>query len=984
MRFEVLGPLRMRTAAGAVTPPGRLRQVLLGVLLARANEPVAADALVDAMWTKPVAAGNLHYHVHRLRRTLDDPGRLSFDQGRYQLTVRPDELDAVQFGLLVHQASEEEPGRRAALLREAVALWRGTPFEGLEDVPLLADEARRLAERRLLALESLYEAELAVGRHTVAADLAKLVRDNPLRGTFVGLLMTALYRGGRRSEALEVYREHQSRLTHELGLDPDGDLRELQRRILAGEPMPVVGGERPAAPAQLPLNVRWFVARSAELAALSALDSASAAPLCVVAGTAGVGKTALVVKWAHDQRDRFPDGQLYVDLHGYGPDEPTPPEEVLAGFLRALGLPGEGIPADLGERSARFRSLVDGRKLLLVLDNARSAEQVRPLLPGSPSVLTLVTSRDTLAGLVVRDSARRIDLDRLPADAAATLVRGLAGDVGTPDAMAALVERCARLPLALRVAGELIRTRSGSDVADLVSELADEQYRLDVLDSDDPQSAVRAVFSWSYRNLPEDAARLFRLCGLHPGHDLDPYAMAALADTDLRTARRGLSVLLRAHLIEPTPEGRLLQHDLLRAYAVELAEATDSRESRDAALTRLFDYYLHTARQATGVIAPYNQAMRPAIDAKVGEVPELNTYEDALRWLDQERENLLQVARRGRDRGWPRYPATVSGTLWKYLDMRNYYDEALALHTDGLAAARELGDQISEGHTLRVLAIVHKQLGDINTAVALTEKAAAAYRAAGHQAGLATAMSNLAGAGYHTGRYRDAIRLLEQAIAIPVAPDEVGVRTLPMKNIGTSLVYLREFAEARQYFERALDLATRTGNLYAVSGVRYGLSQCDVAEGKLGDALREAELALDIATSTGQRLPQAEALGQLGVVHRHLGNVDESIRRHQDSVALVRLLGQVPLQAEMLLLYAETQLAVQAPAEALRTLDEAIGIVTVTGQRHLLAHARSATGDAHAALGNPDLARDYWRQAQETYVELDLPEATEVAAKLKH
>ncbi|ONI92319.1 hypothetical protein ALI22I_04450 [Saccharothrix sp. ALI-22-I] len=318
------------------------------------------------------------------------------------------------------------------------------------------------------------------------------------------------------------------------------------------------------------MDVRGFVGRDAELAELdNLLSTGEAAVISAVAGTAGVGKTALAVRWAHRVRERFPDGQLYVDLRGYGPDQPVSPEDALAGFLRALDLEGAAIPQDLAERAARFRTLVARSRMLILLDNARTVEQLRPLLPGGSSCFVVVTSRDALAGLVAREGAHRLDLDRLPSEDAHRLLRELLGDRvdAEPGAARALVERCARLPLALRITAELIRSRPTRGLSEFVDELSGQQGALDLLDADgDPHTAVRAVFSWSYRRLDAVAARVFRLLGLHPGHDADDHAAAALAGVSLRETRRALDMLRRAHLVDQISDGRYQPHDLLRAY----------------------------------------------------------------------------------------------------------------------------------------------------------------------------------------------------------------------------------------------------------------------------------------------------------------------------------------------------------------------------------------------------------------------------------
>ncbi|MGP4115516.1 ATP-binding protein, partial [Streptomyces sp. 4N509B] len=446
-------------------------------------------------------------------------------------------------------------------------------------------------------------------------ELAGLVREFPLRERLHGLLMVALYRSGRREEALGAYRVARGHLVAELGLEPGPELRELERRILAGEELEPVpdATATPAVtvPAQLPADVVGFVGREGELRELDGLMAGvggRGGALAVVAGTAGVGKTALVVRWAHRTRERFPDGQLYVDLRGYGPEAPVSAEDALSGFLRALGVEAAAVPRDVAERSATFRTLLDGRRMLVVLDNARSVEQVRPLLPGSSSCFTVVTSRDALAGLVAREGAHRIVLHRMPLGDARGLLAGLLVERAArePGAVDALIERCARLPLALRITAELARSQPGRGLGELAEELADRQGALDLLDLDgDPYTAVRAVFSWSYQRLEPSVARVFRLLGLHPGHDTDVYAVAALAGAGVRRTRRALEVLVRAHLVDQVAGGRRYQpHDLLRAYAAELAAETDGPTERAEALARLLDYYLATASSALDAIAP--------------------------------------------------------------------------------------------------------------------------------------------------------------------------------------------------------------------------------------------------------------------------------------------------------------------------------------------------------------------------------------------
>jgi hypothetical protein len=375
-------------------------------------------------------------------------------------------------------------------------------------------------------------------------------------------------------------------------------------------------------PRQLPSDVPAFTGRAAELADIGRRltgaadgEEGTTATIFTVSGTAGVGKTALAVHWAHQAARQFPDGQLFVNLRGYDPGQPMTAADALAGFLHALGVPGQDMPLEESDRAAHYRSLLAGRRMLVVLDNAGDVEQVRPLLPGSPRCAVFVTSRDSLAGLVARDGAQRIDLDLLPQKDAVGLLRTLIGARvdADPEAAAALASRCSRLPLALRVAAELAAARPATSLTDLAGELADQGQRLDVLEADgDPRTAVRAVFSWSYQHLDPAAARMFRLAALHPGPDLDSCAAAALTLSGASQARKLLDQLTRVHLIQPAGPGRYGLHDLLRAYAAEQA-AADGEEERRAALTRLFDHYLHTAAVAMDTVFPAERHRRPRV-----------------------------------------------------------------------------------------------------------------------------------------------------------------------------------------------------------------------------------------------------------------------------------------------------------------------------------------------------------------------------------
>jgi hypothetical protein len=484
--------------------------------------------------------------------------------------------------------------------------------------------------------------------------------------------MLALYRCGQQAEALRWFERTRSYLADELGADPGPPLAALHQQILcadpalsagpgsAGRPAAAGAGVGPAAlpagpvPRELPADVSAFTGRAAELRQLDQLLSRratraggpAAAVISAVSGTAGVGKTALAIHWAHRVADQFPDGQLHVNLRGYDPAQPLTAADALAVLLRALGVPDSDIPAGEDRRAACFRSLLAGKRMLVLVDNARTAEQVRPLLPGARTCAVVVTSRDSLVGLVARDGAVRLDLDVLPLDDVISLLRELIGERvdAEPAAAVELAGQCSRLPLALRVAAELAAARPGVALAELVAELGDQQRRLDLLGADgDPRTAVRTVFSWSYRRLGPDAARAFRFSGLYPGPDFDAYAIAALMAATADQARRALRELARAHLIHPTGPDRYALHDLLRAYARELVGTEDGDDERHAALTRLCGHNLYAAANAMNTLFPAGRRGRPP-PTSPAHIPPLTEPGEVRAWLGEQRALLIAVA----------------------------------------------------------------------------------------------------------------------------------------------------------------------------------------------------------------------------------------------------------------------------------------------------------------------------------------------------
>ncbi len=723
-----------------------------------------------------------------------------------------------------------------------------------------------------------------------------------------------------------------------------------------------------SAPRQLPADVVAFTGRAEQLSALDALlDRAADAPALTVAaisGTAGVGKTALAVHWAHRVADRFPDGQLYIDLRGYDPDQPVDAAAALEVFLRVLDPAATVLPQGLPERAARYRTLLSGRRVLILLDNAYAVEQLRDLLPGTPSCFVVVTSRDTLPALVARHGATRLNLDLLAHNEAHRLLRALIGarvDAG-PEAAAALAEHCARLPLALRIAAELAAARPTAALADLVDELGDESQRLDLLAAGgDEHTAVRAVFSWSIRHLQEPAASAFTLLGLHPGTQFDRAAATALTG-----ARRvHLEALARAHLVEELGAGRLNLHDLLHAYAAELAAGL-AEPVRRAALDALLDHYLDAARAALS--------------------------RSDTTWLDLERANLIAAARSA-----PAYATRLSTVLAPYLDSRAHYRDALVLHGAARAVAADAGDRDGEATAWTLLGTANRRLGDYRAAIecyrralTLCEGRAATlhglgmtywrlgrydetlealtralddYRAHDDRAGEGTTLYGIGLAEFQLGRYADARAHDEEAITVL---RDVGDRTGEgriLNNIGVIERRSGHPAEALAYHERSLDIAHETGNRAGESVALINLGDLALEAGTLDVARDHYERALELGRHIGYRIGEADAMRGLGVMLGAGGRFVEALDHLRQAVALCHELGEHETHNRALIDLGDVLFATDRPEEALARYRAALGQATSTNDPYIRARALEAIATVLRALGDTTAAEHHHNQA---------------------
>jgi DNA-binding SARP family transcriptional activator/tetratricopeptide (TPR) repeat protein/DNA-binding XRE family transcriptional regulator len=1003
LRVSVLGPLTVHHGARRIEIGSAGAHSLLGLLAVQASTAVPVDEIVEGLWgprpprTFPRLVRLYAAQVRDLlepRRPAGSPARiLRRTRTGYRLDLATDAVDLAEFDELVARAAATAPpADRLGLLARALEHWHG---------PVLADAAARLrshpavvaaGRRRVAAVLAYADLAIAHGRHDQAIGRLEAVADGEsLNEAVFARLMLALAGCGQQAAALRLFDDIRARLRDELGVEPGPELYATHVRVLRQQVPttgPAVRTGHPT-PAQLPADVAAFTGRHAELERLGALlpgpgstGTASGVIISALSGTAGVGKTALAVRWAHRARDRFPDGQLYVNLRGYDAGPPTDPADVLAAFLAALGVSGTEIPLAADERAARYRTEVSGRRMLILLDNASTAEQVRPLLPGSSSCAVLVTSRDSLAGLVAANGAHRIDLDLLPADDAVALLRRLIGSrvAAEPAATAALVDQCARLPLALRVAAELAAARSATPLADLVAELADQQRRLDRLDAGgDPRTAVAAVFSWSIRHLPPAAARAFALLGLHPGADADAYATAALCDTEVEEATRSLRRLAGAHLIHPTGPGRYGMHDLLRAYASGLARR-DGEDARGA-LDRLFDHYLAAATAAMDTLHPAEARRRPAARPAGTPSPDLTDPADARHWLDAERATLVAVAGHAAAGGWPAHTVRLSAVLYRYL-VGGHHAEALAVHRFARAAAHRTGDAAGEASAHNGLAAAHAQLGHPEVAADHLATALDLARRSGDLTVQARTLGNLGLLAERMGRYDRVVAYVEASLALYEQTDDRLGQACATDNLGSIAQRQGRFELAVGYHRRALALARQVGDRTAQSAMLSHLGDAHRALGRLGPAADHYRRALALHRQAGDRTGEAWTLDNLGSVLTRLGHPERATAYHQRALAHFRALGQRDGEAFVLNGLGEAAHALGRFADAITHHNTAL--LTATGNCDDLQRARAHAGLSHArhALCDHAGARDHGERALALYTELDAPEAADARAHL--
>lgn len=942
--FAVLGSVRAWHGNAEVDLGSPQQRAILAVLLLRAGSHASAEELIDALWPDDppkAAVGTIRTYVHRLRRILDGEKLIRSAGSGYVFPPQGDDLDASRFKRLVQEAgrsrAEGDVASASSYLTEGLALWNGAPLAGIAG--RFAETQRALLEEmRLAATEDNADDNLALGKHAdIIPGLTALSSEYPYRERLRALLMLALYRGGRQADALAVFDEVRRLFGTELGIDPGPQLRDLHLRILNADPAlmerPAVvvpdraNGLRPdakadgpervgddvtvmptqashdaplrtplARPAQLPRDLPTFAGRSADVEFVVAglTDEPGTDSVIVIAGMAGVGKTTLAVHAAHLLADRFPDGQLYVDLHGFDRSGMTlTPQDAIRQMLAGLEVPPERVPAETEALIGLYRTVLAGRRVLVVLDNARHAEQVRPLLPGDSHCRVLVTSRDQMRSLIAIEGARLVGLSPLSKeDARETLSRrlGAARVDAESEAVERVIELCAGLPLALSIVAARAAIHATHSLSSIAAELSESGNRLNALADSDSLVDSRASLSLSYHALSPDAARLLRLSSLHPGAEVSMEAMISLVGANAPEAGAGLDELERVHLMTQPEPGYYASHELVRAYAGELADS-DPVTELDAARQRMFDHYRQSAYKAMRVLRPIRSPVAVEAPLPGVTITDFDDPEDSFAWFARTYPVLRVVLDQTVALGLPEYTWQLAWALDPFHNSQARWLEKLAVHRMALAAAEKLANPALQGHSHRNLGQAFRLLGDEQQAMEHFELAQQLYDELGDRADQARNLSHIVAliqSGDPPGQAKEqALKALE--LSTQVGDPELEAAAL--NNLACSHSMGGDQAAAIQFAKRALALLGEIDEVGFRAHVLCTLGQCEYRTGNYEQAAAQLLEAFGIFRALRDRLEETNTLRLLAIVQREAGNLLAARHTWQTALPILSDLG---------------------------------------------------------------------------------------------
>ncbi|MGW3494379.1 AfsR/SARP family transcriptional regulator [Streptomyces sp. NPDC001020] len=915
VELRVLGEVEVRVDGHRLDLGPARQQRVLAALLLEADQVVTVDELVDRVWgdrSPQRARSTLYSYLSRLRHVLGtqvQEVRIARRSGGYVLTVAATAVDLYRFRGLAATArtaahAGDEDGA-ARLFEDALAIWQGDVCPGM-DTPWFHSQREAARVEHLATVLDWGDLQLRRGCHAeLVGVLAALTESHSLDERLVGQLMLALYRVGRPADALNHYEDLRRRLAEELGIDPAPPLRKLHQQILISDPRlapparsttPDPVQAPPTHPRQLPALPPLLMGREEELAHLDKLLApqgepySGTVPIAAICGTGGVGKTSLALRWAHSRQERFPDGQLFAALQGFTPSgEPADPYAVMRGFLEALGADTGSLPATPQAQAALYRSLTAGRRLLVVLDNARDTEQVAPLLPGSADCTVLITSRHQLPGLAASHGAVQLTLETLGlAEARNLLVRRLGADrlAAEPAAATELLHHCAGLPIAISVLAARLTTNPILTLTALAAELREATTPLDALETGEESSGIRVVFASSYRALDADSARVFRQLAQAPGADISLAAAASLTALPLPRLRTRLHRLQAHHLVQERVPGRFTCHDLLRAYALEVTETDAPADEADAALTRVLDHYAHTAYAADRLLLPYRDPLPSASPADGTRLEELADADRAMTWFANEHTVLMAAVSHAVRTGHDVQAWRTAWAITTFLARRSWWADVTAAHSTAFAAAVRLGDPTAQAESHRALAW------------ACTE----------------------------TGRFAEAHQELARALALSEANGNVP--SAAYTHLALGWLYEREgdSRAALRHDQQAVDLFTSAGHLPGLAGALNAVAWDHAHLGDYAASVHRGEEALAIQRELGDVRGQASTWDTLGYAYHQLGEYAKAVDCYQHGLDLNRALHHRYNEALALAHLGETYRALGAVESARGALREALDI----------------------------------------------------------
>jgi DNA-binding SARP family transcriptional activator len=913
MEFRVLGPTELWSAGQPYDLGSAKARSVLAILLLTPRTIVPADALIDRLWdnSPPAKAREtLSVYVTRLRASLrqavGDSVRLAGRASGYVLDADPEAVDLHQFRRLRRQASAlAESGdydHAARLLREADALWRGQALAGVRGdwVARMRDSLEE--ERRAVILERV-ECELELGRHAdLIGELRGLLAQYPLDETFIALQMTALYRAGRQGDALSLYRETRSLLTEEQGTEPGPELAELHQRILRRDPGL---SARPASrrpdiapqPDTLPPETAAFVGRGRELTLLTR-EHRGAPQVNVIEGMPGVGKTALAVHAARAAAPQHLDGTFYLNFHTHDPGCPSLDSAgALHRLLQMLSVPASQIPDAIAKRAALWRAELSRRRAVVILDDADTSDQIRPLLPETGGCLILITARRGLPGL---EGAQVVTLDALPTDDAVTLFAQVAspGMIRDQDEAATAVELLGRLPLAIQLTAAGLARGYPFRLADLAGELSQPDPGLD---GSGANPEVMSAFDLSYRALDPDHQRFFRLLGLSPCSLVSLHAAAALGGCTLAEAEKAFTALLDHHLLAQDRADQFRFHDLIRGFAATLAAHDDPSPERRKAVGRLLDYYLYSADEADQVLHPFRHRMPVSVTHQPVDSPALGTPEAAADWLESEWRNVLQAARHAGEHEWQEQCADLTHVLAGFLEIRAYWHEAIEAHTLALQASRDLADPARIARASLELSVIIQQTGQHAGALILAGDAVTAYRSLGDGRGQAEALDQMGLANQRAARSREALAYFQEAQTLyDEAQDRRGVADT-LSHSGIACWHLGRYPDAMKQLLGALTLYREAGDRRGEAKSLNNLGKMHLYTGQHRDALENYQKSLEIFNEIGGGQSQAILYHNIGTVYRYKGSHEEALAASRRALDIYRGIGDLPDEADVMI-----------------------------------------------------------------------------------